>query len=258
VVGKGWFGGFQIESAAGFFPCLSQLGHNLQPDGIAQSIEEVERHPVAESLLRRTDEAYSTLLKAGDFGQAVVQMVGPLLLSSDPVCEKMRNTLEEIEINYRQGPITEDHGGSDGPRAGDRLLDGTVVKLPSKQTLLLREIIRGTRRTLLLFSGHGHRMEELQTLLEIGTQAMAYFPEALQAFVVVDGFPVPSMADSSIPILLDAMSHLHDQFGVKDACLYLVRPDWYIGFRGGIKHAGELPTYLARVLTSVQEPNHGV
>ena len=78
---------------------------------------QIERHPVAESLLNGTDEAYTTLLKAGDFGRAAVRLFGPFLLSSEIVRAKMLHTLEEIDINYRVGPLSSDHGGSDGPRA---------------------------------------------------------------------------------------------------------------------------------------------
>ncbi len=236
-----------------------KLAYVLQGKATPELLDtyQIERHPVAESLLRGTDEAYTTLLKAGDLGRAVAQMVGPLLLSSDLVREKMRNTLEEVEINYRQGPITEDHGGSAGPHAGDRFLDGRIVTLPSKETRPLREVIRGTRWTLLLFSGRAHGQEQLQTLTEIAAQASARFPEALQSFMIIDGFPLTATAEGQTPILLDAMSHLHDQYGVKDACLYLVRPDWYIGFRGGVAQAGALWLYLARILTTGQAVNHG-
>ena len=87
------------------------------------------------SMLNGTDQAYTTLLKAGDLGRAAARLFGPFLLSSEIVRKKMRHTLEEIDINYREGPLAVDHGGSDGPRADERMLDSTVVKMPGNQYL---------------------------------------------------------------------------------------------------------------------------
>jgi 3-(3-hydroxy-phenyl)propionate hydroxylase len=213
-----------------------------------------ERHPVAESLLRGTDEAYTNLLKAGDVGHAAIRLFGPLLLSSETVRTKMRNTLEEIEINYRQGPLAEDHGGSQGPHAGDRILDGPVVSLPAKETVLLREVLRGTRWTLLLFTGAAADFSELASL---GAGLAAHYPASLQAFVVAGGFPLPSVTDTAVPVLLDPMRQLHDQYGVnREPCIYLIRPDCYVGFRGGIEHATELSAYLDRILIAEARKSH--
>jgi 2-polyprenyl-6-methoxyphenol hydroxylase-like FAD-dependent oxidoreductase len=218
---------------------------------------QTERHPVAESLLRGTDEAYTKLLKAGDLGRAAVRLIGPLLLSNEFVREKMRNTLEEIEINYRNGPITSEHGGSDGPHAGDRILDANVVLLPGKQTLPLREVLRGTHWNLLLFSGRNPQAASLTHLLDLSTKLAARFPESLRSYLVAGGFPVTPLAQSSLPILLDPLNRLHDQYGVKDACLYLIRPDWYVAFRAGLDHHTDLTPYLDNILVPVHEAAHG-
>jgi len=144
-----------------------------------------------------------------------VRPFGPFLPANDFVRQKMRNTLEEVEINYRRGPITEEHGGSDGPRAGDSVLDAPVVRLPGKQTVALRELLPGTRWTLLLFSGRGGNVPELA---ETGRKIAARFPAALEVYTVAGGFPI----DSSIggAVLLDPMDRFHDTYGVQEACLY--------------------------------------
>jgi 3-(3-hydroxy-phenyl)propionate hydroxylase len=209
---------------------------------------QTERHPVAESLLRGTDEAYTRLLKAGDLGRAAVRLLGPFLLSSEFVREKMRNTLEEIDINYRQGPLTSEHGGSDGPCAGDRALDANVVTLPAKDTVPLREVIRGTYWSLLLFSGAECEPARLRQLIEIGAKLATRFARSLKSYLIVAGFPVTPVAGSSVPILLDPMNQLHDQYGVKNACLYLIRPDLYVAFRSGLDHEAGLAAYLDNLL----------
>jgi 3-(3-hydroxy-phenyl)propionate hydroxylase len=220
------------------------------PASILDTYQE-ERHPVAESLLNGTDQAYTTLLKAGDLGRAAVRLFGPFLLASDTVRKKMRHTLEEIDINYRDSTITTDFGGSDGPRAGDRMLDSTVVQMPAKQSMPLREAIRGTHWTLLLFSGPNWNAEQVNSLAEIASQVHGRFPEALNAHVILGGFPVVA-TDVQASILLDPMNQAHEHFGIKEACLYLVRPDMYIGFRGTPKDSRSLLEYLNRVLVPAE------
>ena len=42
--------------------------------------------------------------------------------------------------------------------------------------------------------------------------------------------------------------YLHDQYGTSNACLYLIRPDWVVGFRGALADAEQLQIYLQQVL----------
>ncbi len=200
---------------------------------------QVERHPVAESLLRGTDEAYTKLLKAGDLGRMAVRLLGPFLLGSQLVREKMRNTLEEIEINYRKGSLSVDRGGSDGPHAGDRALDADS----------LREKMRCGHWTLLLFSGRKQDAEAARKLGEIGVSMASRFG-AVRAYFVAGGFPPMKEPSAGVPVFADVMCHVHEKYGVEEACLYLIRPDWYVAFRGDIESAGDLAAYLDRVLIS--------
>jgi 3-(3-hydroxy-phenyl)propionate hydroxylase len=218
---------------------------------------QVERHPVAESLLRGTDEAYTKLLKAGDLGRAAVRLLGPFLLSSQTVREKMRNTLEEIEINYRNGPLTADHGGSKGPRAGDRVLDASIVALPQKETKPLLDILRGTHWHLLLFTGREPNLSHIDHVQELGSSLAATYPDVLQAFVIASGFPFRAQTSPKIPVLLDPMNQAHDVYRVDEPCLYLIRPDCYVAFRSPLANAADLKAYLNRNLTSIKQASHG-
>jgi 3-(3-hydroxy-phenyl)propionate hydroxylase len=229
-----------------------KLAYAIQGKAPASILDsyQIERHPIAESLLRGTDEAYTTLLKAGDLGRAAVRLFGPFLLSSETVRKKMRHTLEEIDINYREGPLTADYGGSAGPRAGDRMLDSTIVKMPGKESVPLREVLRGTHWTLLVFHGRDGGDEHSGELRELARQVGARFPETVKPQLILGGFPVAKSAGEETPVLLDPMNQAHDHFGVKDACLYLIRPDLYIGFRGKPADSQRLSEYLDRVLVA--------
>ena len=217
---------------------------------------QVERHPVAESLLRGTDEAYTKLLKAGDLGRAAVRLLGPFLLSSRAVREKMRDTLEEIGINYRSGPLTADHGGSKGPQAGDRALNASVVTLPAKTPTSLLDVLRGTHWTLLLFTGREPHSNHTDHLFELGSRLAAAYSTILKTYLVAGGFPALHHPSGSLPVLSDPMNHLHDEYGVDQPCLYLIRPDWYVAFRGPLTNVPDLHSYLERTF-AIKPVGHG-
>jgi 3-(3-hydroxy-phenyl)propionate hydroxylase len=206
----------------------------------------VERHPVAQSLLSGTDQAYTRLLQAGDLAKYAVRALGPTLLASETIRNKMREVLEEIGINYRKGPITGDFGGSSGPQAGDRALDALVVDLPSKQSKPLRDFFRGGHWTLLGFSGRSASDAEIHELLGVLSKTAARYGGLVKPFLVAGGLPVRE----GVPgMLLDPMLQAHEQYGVTQPCLYLIRPDWYIGFRGTPADADKLEANLDRYLT---------
>ncbi|HLG81779.1 MAG TPA: hypothetical protein VKY22_12240 [Bradyrhizobium sp.] len=65
----------------------------------------------------------------------------------------MRDTLEELSIFYPDSPLNFDFGGSKGPKAGERVLDGEVVLAVDLSTTTLSALTNHQRWTILLFSG---------------------------------------------------------------------------------------------------------
>jgi hypothetical protein len=160
----------------------------------------------------------------------------------------MREVLEEIGINYRKGPITGDFGGSSGPEAGDRALDATVVDLPSKESKPLRDFLRGGHWTLLGFSGRDASDADINDLSAVLSKIGGRYDGLVRTFLIAGGLPV---REGEPGMLLDPMLQVHEQFGVTHPCLYLIRPDWYIGFRGAPADAGQLEANLDRYLVPV-------
>ncbi|MBV9308161.1 MAG: hypothetical protein JOZ45_18595, partial [Acidobacteriaceae bacterium] len=54
------------------------------------------------------------------------------------------------------------------------------------------------------------------------------------------------------------MRQVHEQYGVTQPCFYVIRPDWYVGFRGGFGKEESLMAYLDRVLPSKGPVNGSV
>jgi len=114
----------------------------------------------------------------------------------------------------------------------------------------LREVLRGTHWTLLIFSGRDGGPADSGDLIEVAHEITARFPDTVKPHLILGGFPIADSAPYSTTVLLDPMNHAHDHFGVKDACLYLIRPDLYLGFRGKLSDAPRLLEYLDRLLVS--------
>jgi 2-polyprenyl-6-methoxyphenol hydroxylase-like FAD-dependent oxidoreductase len=207
----------------------------------------MERHPVAESLLAGTDQAYTRILAANDLAKYAVRTLGPVLLASETVRNKMREVLEEIGINYRSGPLSTDCGDGSEPQAGDRALDATVVNLPDRKSTALRDFFRGGHWTLLAFSGHDERVNEFERLSALHQQVEQRYRHAVKGYFIAGGFPVRSERPG---ILLDPFLQAHAQYGVTTPSLFLIRPDWYIAFRGKARHSKELEENLGRYLQS--------
>lgn len=221
---------------------------NRKANGAILDSYNPERHPVAESLLKGTDEAYTRLLKAGDLGKHAIRLFGPYIFGSETIREKIRDVIEEVNINYRNGPLSEDHGGSDGPEAGDRVLDAEVVFAEEKRALRLRELFHGQHWTILGMTGIGASPEdhaELDTLLQ-GVQQS--FRTALKAFLVYGDWQLPAVKYRS-PVVFDRVAQAHAQYGVSRPCVYVIRPDQYVAFRAPLEKAKErLHDFLLRIL----------
>lgn len=131
--------------------------------------------------------------------------------------------ISEIGINYRESPIVaQDWRGNGGPQPGDRapLVDG----------------LDGSTHHLLLFTGDDPDLEALAVARNLMPKGLVHPCLIATRAVAWD--------DS---VILDEDRRLHDKFGAKTSCLYLVRPDGYVGYRGCPGDAGHLSAYMKTV-----------
>ena len=209
---------------------------------------DAERVPVADQLLSGTDRAYRFVLHPGELMKHAVRTFGPFVISTGTAQEKFVTTLEEVNINYSNGPLSEDHGGSHGPVAGDRALDGVAVRLTDKATVRLFDVIRDVRWSVLLLAGSAPTDGTLEQFGALARTVHSRFARSVGVHLVVSHGPPPDETDDYATVLLDREGFLHEKHGVKQPCLYLIRPDWYIGFRGRIGDSEKLLAYLDRKL----------
>ena len=204
-----------------------------------------ERQPVAEDLLKFTDRGFHSMVKPGDLAQRAMKLFGASVMGLESVQERLRRTVGEVPISYLISPLSEDHGGTIGPIAGERAPDGVAVRATDRRTVRLLQAIQGGGWSLLIFAGLD-QSDVVGRLAEIAQRTVAGFGSKVRPLLITPDRPPESWPGA---VLIDRDQLLHDRYGVRHAALYLIRPDWYVGFRAPATQAELLETYLARWLT---------
>jgi len=228
-----------------------KLAYTLQGKAAPELLDtyNAERVPVAEALLAGTDKGYRIILHPNELKQNAVRLLGPFIVGQASIRAKLLHTLEEVDISYKDtSPIAADQGGSNGPVAGDRAPSATVVRLVDRATMQLFDIFRGTHWTLLLFAGQKSTVETYEKLLSLQQAVSNKQGQVIHTYLLVPELIPPQNLSRIDSILMDGERYAHEKYGVSAACLYLIRPDWYIGFRGGILDGDRLLDYLAKIL----------
>jgi 2-polyprenyl-6-methoxyphenol hydroxylase-like FAD-dependent oxidoreductase len=208
-----------------------------------------ERHPADKALIRGTDVAFHLMVEPHALKNIVMKTVMPTLLHLEPLRQQIRNTLAEMNVAYPASPLTEDRGGSHGPMPGDRAPDALVVRMPSRETMHLFDVLRDPRWALLLFAGVPTTTHVVEALEKISAPLAKHYGARMAIHLVLgDTPPVPVHENWAADFLMDRAHYIHEKYGVTAPCLYLIRPDWHIAFRGGLDDAKRLGGYLARVL----------
>jgi 2-polyprenyl-6-methoxyphenol hydroxylase-like FAD-dependent oxidoreductase len=208
-----------------------------------------ERQPVAEDLLKFTDRGFHSMVKPGDLAQRAMKLFGASVMGLESVQERLRRTVGEVPISYLTSTLSEDHGGTIGPIAGERAPDGVAVRAADRRTVRLLHAIRGEAWSLLIFAGLD-QSDVGGKLAEIAERAVAGFGSRIRPILITTARPPEDWPGE---VLIDRDQLLHDRYGVRHAALYLLRPDWYVGFRAPATQADFLEKYLARWLVPEAE-----
>jgi 2-polyprenyl-6-methoxyphenol hydroxylase-like FAD-dependent oxidoreductase len=232
---------------------LALVTRGRAPESLLDTYD-LERHPVGQKLLEGTDRLFGLVARGGAVSRVLRTYVAPRLarvLFGNTVTQRaLARFVSQLAIHYRRSPLSTEHlwgeevGGvrlEEGPAPGER-----VPELPVKGEGVthLHEVLRGPQHVLLLFTGlepEARARGEWEALARRLEEA--HGPEFLRARVVVAGEGTPGPY-----VLADAEGALHRRFGAGAACLYLVRPDGYVGHRARPIEPRRLEAELTRRL----------
>ena len=229
---------------------------------------EAEREPVARSLLRDTERGTRAVSLRHPVAQAVRNHVASFLTSLDVVRHRLARGVGELSIHYRSSPIVDEDRSSlldanlvrdpnnelpsvldwrdfsSAPHPGDRAPDA-----PLGDGHRLYDELRGTAHVLLLFDGASATSLGYARMAAIADHVESHYGDRLRARLVIPHATVPPELEGNPRLLLDPDGLAHQAYGAGAECLYLIRPDGYVGYRSQPADANRLQAYLTRLLT---------
>jgi 2-polyprenyl-6-methoxyphenol hydroxylase-like FAD-dependent oxidoreductase len=225
-----------------------------------------ERHQAGRDMLCLTDHLHRVLLREEphlSLSETLRRKLAAVLAGQEVMQERMRRAVAELNIGYRHSPIVAEHhsllGSSSGahasllgwhdfgagPRAGDRGPDAELVLCPGREPVRFFQKLRGATHHLVLFAGALATGEMHRRLQALADAIMHSYRDRIETHLI---FPheLPEDLMCRGEILLDPHGELHHRYGARNASLYVVRPDGYIGFRSQPPDPEALKSYFTR------------
>ena len=245
---------------------LGLVANGKSPPSLLDSYHP-ERHQAGQDMLCLSDHLHRIALREEQhlsLPESVRQRLADVLANQEVMQQRMRRAVAELNIGYRHSPIVAEHHhllpGPDGahagllgwhdfgagPRAGDRAVDARLMLHPGREPVRFFERLRGTTHHLVLFAGAHATGETHQRLQALAEQTARAHPGCLKTHLIVP-HELPEDLAAKGEILLDPHGELHHRYGARSACLYVIRPDGYIGFRSQPPDAEALNAYLTRL-----------
>jgi len=224
---------------------------------------EAERLPISKRLLTATGLMTRALTSHHSGLRWLRRWVISSATGIKPVQQQIVGTLTELNIHYRNSPIVQEssfleslHTGqlsfknwlafSNGPRAGDRAPDATV-ETPEGSKRLHQLFSNELKHTLLLFGGTSTDPKTYANLVQLAQEFAGAFSNQISVHVILPCEPIPAKLDWHNAILLDSQTECHQRYGADEKCLYLIRPDGYVGDRSQSISINQLRTYFQKV-----------
>lgn len=247
VGGQGMNTGIQDAHNLGWK--LSLVIAGVAPDPLLDSYE-AERLPVARSVARRTHWATRTVVLRNPLARAVRNQMLAWLLGRRSVQRRLARELSGLGVNYRDSPIVAGDccEAWEGPQPGDRVPD-VRLPMPSDGIRRLFDVLNNAQHTLLCFessdSEGSEAMLEFAKIRDLTRRGCCRFIKIYRVTPQRDTVE-PS---GEISVLIDSQDYLHAKFHADRPCLYLIRPDGYVGYRSRPPVASKFRDYLQTVLT---------
>jgi len=239
---------------------------------------EAERRPVAAELLRGTDTATRGVGQVVKFRNplAVGLRNGFMALASrlDFVRAGASQTVSMLDRSYRGSPVVAQHrrplwqanvlpsaeselpslaawtAFAAAPEPGDRAPDVTFAEGHHEGPKRLFQLLDPTRHTLLLFDGEADTEAGYRNLADIVGRVRERCGDAVAPHVILPGDRAPAPALQGVPVVADARKALHDRYGARSECLYLVRPDGHVAYRSQPADGDKLVAYLDTIFAT--------
>jgi 2-polyprenyl-6-methoxyphenol hydroxylase-like FAD-dependent oxidoreductase len=199
-----------------------------------------ERHPVGEEVVGRTIRHAQTQYQTSD--------------PEDPSTALLREA--QLLVAYPDSPLADESidGGAlaGGPRPGERAPDTRGLEpADGSGPVRLFELLKVTDPVLLLYAGATAPTEVVRGLEAIGAAAREFVGGRLAVYAILA--PGVEQSPEGVSVVRDVSGEFSSAYAAADTCLYLIRPDGYVGFRAAPAAEEPLLAYLQRIFRSRSE-----
>ena len=234
---------------------LALVNAGQAPEALLDSYE-AERHPVAESVLQMSDVMLRVAMLRQPIAQHMRNRLVSIVSQLEIVQHRFAEQIAELGIHYRKSLIVAEYGFANGvfahsgPKAGDRAIEAHPLIRADNTATHLMELLRGTKHTLFVLSGEQPSASTLQRLNALANETLERHGNGIQVYLVIASETMPEGMSTNVPVLLDGKRSMHAHYGAATDCLYLVRPDGYIGYRSMPVDADHFWEYTGRMFLS--------
>jgi 2-polyprenyl-6-methoxyphenol hydroxylase-like FAD-dependent oxidoreductase len=253
---------------------LGLVKRGLATDALLESYH-AERHPVGAATLRMTDRATQGALfnlrlrnpVAVGLRNRMIQFLG----SFDALGRVLPERFSMLDVGYANSPIVgQDHVSvfaaevlpghahenptvcewlafGHGPAPGHRALD-VILGEDDPESTRLFGILRGTHHSLLLFDGVQPTRASHERLEAIARAVRERYGEVIVPHIVLTAGSHPEHLSWDGSVIHDQQARLHQTYGARFECLYLLRPDDHVAYRNQPADLEKLQVFLKRFL----------
>jgi hypothetical protein len=206
-----------------------------------------ERFPIGQRVLRTTDRMFSMVVSVNPFIRFFRNYIFPPLARRilPRVTRWLTYFVSQLQVNYRNSRwVSEQPGGkilNQGPKAGERAPDGELLDAVTGTRMRLFEIFRSTEHVLLVFDGAQGGFDS-NALEQLRIEYSGLFSICL---IMPDKDEI-TLLPKPWSSYLDPTGNTRRAYGAETPCLYLIRPDRYVGFRQALGNLASFRRYLAR------------
>jgi 4,5-epoxidase len=253
--GQGLNGGIQDAYNLAWKLASVELGH--ASEGLLDTYSE-ERAAIARLVLRWT--RVLARIASGSYplvGRQLRDWVAVPSLRLAKVRAWLLLAVSQVKVNYRNSSLSASEGkfARGALRAGERMPEASVVVGTSDKRSTLFAELSGACWQALLLSGTAHG--DVARLTSAAGQVRAGFEGYVRPYVITVARPDSDMPPDEVTVLIDIEHDVHDTFGVDHECMYLVRPDGYVGLRSRSLDPEVIMNYLRPRLGTVPSPQAG-
>jgi len=157
--------------------------------------------------------------------------------------QHIKRTIAQLTINYRDSDLVGEHWDSSNISklcSGDRAPCSGILIDSSGKIVNFSKLLQTTKYVLLLFTGKEPNQQTYNKLSNIRDTILTSYNQTICVHII----STQTNKDYLKDLLFDSDGTIHDLYGANKDCLYLIRPDGYIGYRNSQANLDLLIAYL--------------